>query len=90
MATVVLYDVDSRIPNLALMKLSTYYRGLRYRVVLEKSMVPVRGDLHLASAVFHCERSRRKVEQLRAIYGNDIEIGGTGVDLRTRGILKKH
>jgi len=84
MATVVLYDVDSRIPNLALMKLSSYYKGLRYRVVIEKRMVPVPGDLHLASAVFHCERSRRKVEQLRAIYGNDIEIGGTGVDLRKR------
>ena len=47
-------------------------------------MVAVRGDLHLASRVFHCERSRQKVEQLWAIYGNDIEIGGTGIDLRKR------
>src|SRR5438105_15751306 len=81
---VVLYDIDSKIPNLALMKLSSYYKELGYHVVLERRIVAVDGDLHLASAVFHCGKSQQKIDELRAIYGNGIEIGGTGVDLRKR------
>ena len=84
MATVVLYDIDSTTPNLALMKLSSYYKAQGCRVILEKGMIHVRADLHLASTVFHCERSRRKIDRLRALHGKDIEIGGTGVDLRKR------
>src|SRR5205823_3303932 len=33
---------------------------------------------------FHCGKSQKKIDELRAIYGNGIEIGGTGVDLRKR------
>jgi hypothetical protein len=80
MPTVVLYDVDSKIPNLALMKLSSYYKGLGYDVAIEKRMVRVPGDLYLASAVFHCDKSRQKVEQLLTL-----QKGGCGI---TDGVFR--
>ena len=81
---VVLYDVDSKIPNLALMKLATRYRAQGWEVVLSRQIRAVPGDHHLASAVFHCETTRRKVETLRRLYGAGIDIGGSGVSLHRR------
>jgi len=34
--TLVLFDIDSRIPNLALTKLSTFHKGNGWQVVLSK------------------------------------------------------
>lgn len=84
MRRVVLFDIDSEIPNLALMKLSASYKGRGYHVVLKKAIAYVKADLYLASAVFHTERSQRKIAQLRAIYGQEVRIGGTGIDLTRR------
>jgi len=84
MRRVVLFDLDSRIPNLALMKLSTYFKGRGFEVLLARSPSYLKADEYLASAVFHSEPSKRKIAALRAIYGADVEIGGSGIDLAKR------
>ena len=81
---VVLQDIDSRIPNLALMKLSAFYKQRGYGVRLARESVRLEADLHLGSAVFHVDRSWKRIASLRAIYGEAIQIGGSGVDLGLR------
>lgn len=88
--TVVLHDVDSRIPNLALLKLGTFYRQQGWRVVLSRACdraqqaARIDADLHLGSVVFRTPSSARAVEKLQALYGDRIEFGGSGVDLARR------
>jgi hypothetical protein len=84
MRHVVLYDIDSRIPNLALMKWSAFYKERGYAVHLARETRYVKADLHLASAVFHTDSTRGKIETLRSIYGDGIQIGGSGIDLTRR------
>ena len=84
MKAVVLFDIDSRIPNLALMKLSTYYKSRGYRVVLSRKVAYLKADEYLASAVFDSESTRKKLARLSQIYGDNVRIGGSAVDLRTR------
>jgi len=83
MRKVVLYDVDSLIPNLALMKLSSFYKRSGYTVTLSREIFPIAGDQHFASVVFHSPKSQLRVEKLRSIYGDKIDIGGSGIDLQT-------
>ncbi len=45
MLSAVLYDIDSRIPNLALMKLGAYYRKLGYQVLLTNACSYLKADL---------------------------------------------
>jgi hypothetical protein len=71
-----LIDVDSKIPNLALMKLSAYHKRMGDEIVF-----PYKGgrvDRLYASVVF--ERSRPQAELLARIYPS-VEIGGTGWDV---------
>lgn len=84
MPRVVLFDLDSRIPNLALMKLSSDYKRRGFEVLLARQPSYVKADRYLASAIFHCESTKRKIAQLRAVYGTDVEIGGSGIDLVKR------
>jgi hypothetical protein len=82
---VVLFDLDSEIPNLALMKLSAYWRERGARVNLQRGKpVCLPGNLHFASAVFHTRQTQVKVDDLRRMYGEDVIIGGTGVDVYSR------
>lgn len=76
--TIGLIDVDSKIPNLALMKISNYYKKLGEDV----EFVQENKDYEkiYASTVF--TRSKDKVEKLIEIYGDKIEIGGTGWDIK--------
>lgn len=69
-----LIDVDGKLPNLALMKISTYYKSLGEEVEFVKSKV--RYEKIYASSIF--TRSRKECENLKQIYGDKIEIGGTG------------
>lgn len=71
-----LIDVDSKIPNLALMKISSYYKsnGEEVEFVQDK----VKYDKIFASSVF--TRSNDTCEKLIAHYGDTIEIGGIGWD----------
>lgn len=72
-----LIDVDSKIPNLALMKISSYYKSLGEDVefVQEGSEY----EKIFASTIF--TRSKEKCEELKNKYGDKIEIGGTGWNL---------
>ncbi len=90
MKRVILHDIDSHIPNLALMKLSTHYRNRGWEVRLlrvprAKGKHPAfEGDLHLASAVFFTDVSRARLQALQDTYGNRIEVGGSGFSLEKR------
>ncbi len=81
---VILYDIDSKIPNLALMKLSSYYKNKGYKTLLSKKPIFIPGDLYFASVVFNSKKSLDLVNRLTKYYGDKITIGGTGVDLNTR------
>ncbi len=80
---VVLYDVDSKIPNLALMKLSSFYKSKGYHTLLSKKPQHITANHHFASVVFNSQKSLNQVERLTELYGDRITIGGTGVDLKT-------
>jgi len=83
--TVLLIDVDGRLPNLALMKLSTYYRQKRYIVRLEKRDCFLEGpDRVYASTVFYKPLSVRRTRRLRRHYGDRLTLGGTGEDISSR------
>jgi len=84
MQRVVLFDLDSKIPNFALMKLSAYYKKRGFEVLLARQPSYLKADKWLASAVFHAEVTKRKIAALWAIYGADVEIGGSGIDLAKR------
>ncbi len=85
----ILFDVDSRIPNLALMKLSAFHRERGAAVTLVRVRSGGVGprldaDHYFASSIFNTDVSAKRVHALRALYGERIEIGGTGVDLLRR------
>jgi hypothetical protein len=83
--TVALVQVDGRLPNLALMKLSRYLRAQGKRVHLASGDMPVTGaETVYASCVFSSPASLRRVEHLRATYGDALVAGGSGVDLALR------
>lgn len=73
-----LIDVDSKIPNLALMKISTYYKSLGEKV--EFVQPGKEYEKIFASAIF--TRSYNECLRLKGLYGDKIEIGGTGWDLK--------
>ena len=72
---VLLIDVDSKIPNLALMKLSAYHKLNGDKVYLNSCDKP---DKVYASAIF--TRSKPVCKLLQKVFSN-IEIGGTGWDI---------
>jgi len=80
---VVLFDIDSKIPNLALMKLSSFYKLRKCEVVLSQKCQSIPADVYFASAVFNHYKSNAKIQRLKEIYGDRISFGGTGVDLTT-------
>jgi hypothetical protein len=84
-----LIDADSVIPNLALMKLSTYYKNLNYSVDLVqvklpyypnrkkyKFNVPEGYDVYYCSIVFEGNKDY--------IIGDNIIFGGTGYDIKVK------
>jgi len=84
MKTVALYDICGRIPNLALMKLSTYYKAKGYETVLCKETPPPSVRLHYASCVFHHPRANRALAALRSCLGDDLVTGGSGVNVNLK------
>ena len=82
---VLLVDLDSRLPNLALMKLSRHFKAQGRGVRLQRgirSLPPA--EAVLASCVFNAPASARNVEALQRHYGSALQLGGSGVDLRLR------
>lgn len=81
MKRAILYDIDSKIPNLALMKISSFYKQRGYEVILRKQTEYIKGSRYFAGTVFHTPKSIEKIAALKNMYGDHIEIGGSGVDL---------
>ncbi|MCP4690903.1 MAG: hypothetical protein GY859_22820 [Desulfobacterales bacterium] len=79
---VVLVDVDSEIPNLALMKLSRYHKEQGRRVILcRDSRDHVLSEKVFASIVFRRKITPRKADGLKNLHGEALQLGGSGVDL---------
>lgn len=78
---VLLFD-DGKLPNLALMKVSTYYKSSGHEVVLDDINKPSRqsADLIYCSVIFTW--NKKKAENLRFLYPQ-IHYGGTGWSLTT-------
>lgn len=72
-----LIDVDSKIPNLALMKISNFYKSIGEEV--EFVQPNKKYEKIFASAIF--TRSKDICLKLQEQYGDKIEIGGTGWDI---------
>lgn len=72
-----LIDVDGKLPNLALMKISSYYKEMGEQVEFVRADASKNAyEKIYASALF--TRSEEKCRQLKEYYGERIEIGGTG------------
>jgi hypothetical protein len=71
-----LIDVDGKLPNLALMRISSYYKTQGEQVEFVKP--GSKYEKIYASTIF--TRSKHECEKLKSYYGNSIEIGGTGWD----------
>jgi hypothetical protein len=83
--SILLVDVDGRLPNVALMKLSAYFKGRSRRVHLVRQEAFLRQPHEVwASCVFHAAPSLRRVSRLRAHYGDSLRVGGSGIDLTQR------
>ena len=83
--TVLLIDVDGRLPNLALMKLCTHHRQKGHTVRLGKRDCFLDGpDRVYASSVFYSPLSQRRNRRLRQYYGDKLTLGGTGEDIASR------
>jgi hypothetical protein len=83
--TILLIDVDGRLPNLALMKLGRHMKKKGRKVLLGKRDCFLKGAQKVyASAIFHTEASKRRIERLQDFYGDDLSLGGSGIDLRKR------
>jgi hypothetical protein len=84
---VLLIDADSKIPNLALMKLSTYYKTKATVVLLQlripyypRKKKPIRIDTSKYDLVFCSVIFQGNAQYVK---GDNIVFGGTGVDLTT-------
>jgi len=83
--TVLLIDVDGRLPNVALMKLSAYFRGSGHNVHLGKrDCFLKKPDEVYASTLFYSPHSERRNQRLRLHYGDKLTLGGTGDDITSR------
>lgn len=91
MSNILLIDIDSKIPNLALMKLSAYHKSIVDNVILITlgenvsgiSLKDVSPDKIYASIIF--KKNKHLVDGLRFNYPNtEIVIGGSGYDLNSK------
>lgn len=83
--SVLLIDVDGRLPNLALMKLSAHYRSKGHKVWLGKRDCFMEGPCRVyASTLLYCPQSERRNYRLRLHYGEKLTLGGTGEDIASR------
>jgi hypothetical protein len=83
--TILLLQLDGRLPNLALMKLSRHFKekGKKVRLVCGEVFIPGVESAY-ASCLFFNPRSWKRVEKLRNFYGAALTLGGSGVDLQLR------
>ena len=83
--TILLLQLDGRLPNLALMKLSRHFKEQGKKVYLARGEAFIRGvESAYASCLFFNQTSRERMEKLRNFYGDALTTGGSGVDLKLR------
>lgn len=83
--TIQLIQIDGRLPNLALMKISAYYKSQGYKIRLTKGLEKLTGaEAVFASTIFSFPNSEKKINSLKKFYGDSLFIGGSGVDLKLR------
>jgi len=83
--SILLIDVDSKLPNLALMKLSRHYKNKGWSVVKVRSEVKTKNaEKIFASVIFNKSRSSNKIKQLKDYYGDRLTLGGSGVSITKR------
>jgi len=83
--SILLIDVDSKLPNLALMKLSRYYKRKRWSVVkVRPDIKTTHAEKMFASVIFNKSQSFQKFNQLKDDYGDRLTIGGSGVSITKR------
>ncbi len=83
--SILLLDLDSRLPNLALMKLSRHFKDQGKRVILARREARVEGvERAYASAVFSTACTLDRLAKLKKYYGDSLVAGGTGIDIRLR------
>lgn len=75
MVNVLLVDVDSTKPNLALMKLSAFHKNLGRRIFLNQGCSP---DKVFVSCIF--KKNRSQALDLTKMFNCPVEIGGYGVN----------
>jgi len=82
---VLLIDVDSRLPNLALMKISRYFKEQGRKVILARrdSFVKNTEEVY-GSCVFSSSSSQNRVKRLQQHYGESLILGGSGEDISKR------
>ncbi len=76
-----LIGFDSKLPNLALMKLSTYWKNQGAEVFFEDD-VPLDADKVFISVLF--TKNQREAEKRASAYSGEVDLGGTGIDLHKR------
>ena len=67
MKNIVLFDIDSKIPNIALMKISAFYKKLGYKIILSKSIRKIKASSYFASTVFYNMKSINRINALTDI-----------------------
>jgi hypothetical protein len=83
--TILLVDVDSRLPNLALMKLSRHFKERGHNVTLVRKEAFFSAPEAVYASSVYCKRvSAERVDRLCRYYGDALEVGGSGVDLKKR------
>jgi len=83
--TILLIDVDGRLPNFALMKLSRHHKEQGRKVILGYKDWCIKGSQAVyASAVFHNHTTDKRISKLRRYYGESLMLGGSGVDIHRR------
>ncbi len=83
--SLLLIDVDSRLPNLALMKISRYFKKKGRKVILtRKDSFVKKAEEVYASCVFSSSSSQCRIKRLRRHYGESLVLGGSGVDIGKR------
>lgn len=96
MSSILIFQLDGKIPNIACMRIAAHHRALGNDVTLRWTGTPMRElwdspDVVYASAIF--EKTRPAVERLKGEFPSAI-IGGTGVDvalnLESHGIGTKN
>ena len=84
--TILLIDVDSRLPNLAFDEAQPLFQRPRTDACV---WLDVRAEFWVqervyGSSVFYTNASTRRVQKLRDFYGDALMVGGSGVDIEQR------